>query len=156
MLNSDCQQSAISNQYSLSSHSERKLEVALDSFEILDIRHLRGIGSTANLLSQLVEFFLRTRRGELHAAVLSVSNPARQSESPAGNSHEPAKANPLHPPSHQEMHGRHALSPAHSEQHRERGCHGCFRPGSVRLIDHQLPRSNTVRDSVKRACDLVG
>ena len=136
--------------YPLTAHAEREFEIVVDRLEIPHISNIRSVRSATNLAPQLLEFFLRSGGGDLDGTILSISDPAGESESPARNSGKPPKADSLHPSRYQEMHRRHNRSAAHSEQHRESSGHRCFRRSAVEVVDNELTCSNSMGNAIER------
>ena len=141
--------------YPLATHAEREFEIVVDRLEIPHISNLGGVRPPTNLAPHFFELFLRSGGRDLDGTILSISDPASESQSPARNSRKPPEADPLHPARYQEMHRRHDGSAAHSEQHRESSSHRCFRRSAVEVVDDELACSNSMGDAIERISDFV-
>lgn len=141
--------------YPLAAHAEREFEILVHRFQIVNAGDLRRVRSAANLAFQLIQFVLRSGRGNLDGSIVPVSYPSGESQTPAGNSHEPAKSDALHAPSYKKMRRRHAWSAAHSKQHCQRRSHRRLGLSVVKTVDHELAAANPVSNSSERICDLI-
>lgn len=93
------------------------VEIVPESFNIAHRRYIRRIGPHSERCSQTIERFLRTGSRDFYRAVLAISDPPAEVESPRNNADKPAKANALHSPRYRDVNRRHVALPTHAENH---------------------------------------